>query len=51
MDSFEKIKEIVSEFKKMDKELSPNGIMNVVLLAINQVKDENGQSILGHIFH
>ena len=42
MDSFEKMKEIVSEFRKLEKKLFPNDIMNVVLLAINQVRDENG---------
>ena len=40
MDSFEKIKEIVSEFIKMDRKLFPNDIMNVVLLAVNQVKNK-----------
>jgi hypothetical protein len=39
MDSFEKMKEIVSELKKMDVNLSSNAIINIVLLAINQVKD------------
>ena len=36
------MKEIVSEFRKMDKKLFPNDIMNIVLHALNQVKDENG---------
>ena len=44
MDSFEKMKEIVSESMKMDRKFYINDIMIIVLLAINQVKDENGQS-------
>ena len=49
MDSFEKMKKIVSDSIKMNKKFSTNDIMNIVLLAINQVKYENGLSILGHI--
>ena len=37
MDSFEKMKELVIEFRKMDRKFSINDIMNIVLLAINQV--------------